>query len=925
MDLIWQISFYLFIIAIPVGVLYFMYQAKIKKEKIEWYEAKKNIVLSILVPKENEKKPIAAEQMFASLHGIFKPENKFQDQISFEIVSKDKYIQFYVCLPNYMKDFVEGQIYAQYPDVEIYEANDYTMEKIENNFVASALLELNKSDVYPLKTFPNFEVDPLAAITGVLSKVDGGEQIWIQTIVKPVSDAWQLKGVSHVAALKSGQSVGKASTFNKVAKSGVKLFSEIFKTLFFPSATPSVEVEKQLSGPEQEALKEIERKSTKLGFATKIRVVAIAKDSYTAKNKIETLVGAYKQYSTTNLNALVLRKIYLNNPTIENYRKRKFYDDGFILNIEELASLYHLPTIMVETPNIVWAGSKKGEPPSNLPVVGTVSNDDLTVLAKTNFRNNENTFGIKRRDRSLHMYIIGKTGTGKSTLLENMIIDDILKGQGVAYIDPHGDAIEHILEHIPDERIGDVVYFNPSDKEWPIGFNPLEAVNPELKNIVASGVVGIFKKIFGESWGPRLEYILRNALLAAVDYPNSTLLSVMRILTDDEYRYKVISKINDPVIQDFFFNEYNKYDPKFQREAIAPIQNKVGQFLSSSIIRNIVGQPKSSIDLLEIMDKKKIFLVDLSVGKIGEDNSALLGAMLITKFQLAAMQRATQAVEKRKDFYLYVDEFQNFATDSFAVILSEARKYKLNLTMTNQYIAQMQEEVANAIFGNIGTMISFRVGASDAASLVKEYEPVFTANDLVNLNNYNIYIKMAIDGVTRPAFSAVTLDRTAPLTNNREKIIRLSREKYAKPQEFVETKIKEWNEEIKQARFVAEEKKKQKSYEKFNKKRDYSGYYTFIDTKGQKWFIPNNPTIKSNDNKDELKIDKNDQKDTKNESTAKTQENVKNEDKKIDFKFIKGFSKKNESLETKKLDNNTKKNVLISPDELEKIFSKDNR
>lgn len=940
MTIFGEIIFYLFLITIPIVAISWMYKDKFKKEKKAWYESKRNIVLSILVPKENEKKPIAAEQMFASLHGIFRTENKFQDQISFELVAKDKYIQFYVCLPDYLKDFVEGQIYAQYPDVEIFEVPDYTEElNIEQNSVASARLTLVKNDVYPIKTFTSFEVDPLSAITSVFSKVEEGEQIWLQMIIKPISDAWQLKGISHVASIKAGKSSSESgkNILKNIGKFIIKLIVEVFKNLFAMNSQAGEGTEVKLSGPEEEALKEIERKSTKLGFETRMRLVSICKDKVSARVKIESVVAAFKQFSTTNLNALEVKKISTSPLSIESYKKRRFYDQGFIFNIEELASIYHLPTTSVETPNIVWAGSKKGEPPSNLPVIGTVPDLDLTLLAKTNFRNIEKTFGIKRRDRSLHMYVIGKTGTGKSTLMENMVIDDIKKGQGVAYIDPHGDAIDHILKHIPKERKDDVVYFSPADKDWPIAFNPLEAVNPELKNIVASGVLGIFKKIFGESWGPRLEYILRNALLAAVDYPGSTLLSVMRLLTDQQYRKKVTSTINDSVVRDFFNNEFDKYDPKFQREAIAPIQNKVGQFLSSPTIRNIVGQAKSSIDLYDLMNSQKIMLVDLSIGKIGEDSSALLGAMIITKFQLAAMQRANIPMEMRKDFYLYVDEFQNFATDSFAVILSEARKYRLNLIMTNQYIAQMPEKVAKAIFGNVGTMISFRVGASDAASLVKEFEPVFTANDLVNLNNYNIYVKMAIDGVTRPAFSAITLapDKETELTKNVvESIIDSSRNRYSTPKTEVEEKLKVWNEEVEKARIEAEVFKNQKKRQKYNNKINISRnidaisqYYTFVDKNGDKWYIPK---VKTNEQeKDTTSINK-DEKEQKNKITIEKKlikskvEDLQKNKKRPKFKPIIAdkFDKQIKKINKKIIDGKITDELLVSIEELEKHLSK---
>jgi hypothetical protein len=468
--------------------------------------------------------------------------------------------------------------------------------------------------------------------------------------------------------------------------------------------------------------------------------------------------------------------------------------EGFVLNTEELASLFHLPHTSVETPTIAWAGSKKGEPPQNLPLEEVSDPSAVTFFAETNFRQKTKRFGIKMPDRRYHLYSIGKTGTGKSTLIENMALDDIDKGRGVAVVDPHGDLIKRILARIPSHRTNDVVYFNPADREFPVAFNLLENVEQDLKGIVASGLMSIFTKLWANVWSARMEYILRNTVLAALDYPDSTLLSVMKILNDPVYRKHVIAKIKDPVIRDFFINEFEKYDPRFRQEAIAPIQNKVGQFLSSATIRNIVGQPHSTVDFEDILNSGKILLINLSIGEIGEDASALLGGMIITKIQLSAMRRATMPEEERKDFYLYVDEFQNFATDSFAIILSEARKYRLNLFLTNQFIAQMPETVKNAVFGNVGTIISFRVGPQDAALLVREFEPVFDANDLVNLSNYQIYLKMTIDGVTSVPFSGLTLAPTASLQGNDEKIVKVSRERYGRDRAFVEKKISEWTE-----------------------------------------------------------------------------------------------------------------------------------
>ena len=421
--------------------------------------------------------------------------------------------------------------------------------------------------------------------------------------------------------------------------------------------------------------------------------------------------------------------------------------------------------------------------------------DEITLFGITTFRNKNRVFGIKADDRRRHMYIIGKTGMGKSTLLENMIIGDIHAGRGVAVVDPHGDLAEKVIDFVPNDRINDVIYFNPADMEYPIAFNILEKVEPHLRHLVASGLIGVFQKLWADSWGPRLEYILRNTILAVLDYPGATLLAVTRMLSDKDFRKKVIDKIQDPVVKSFWVKEFAGYADKFASEAVSPIQNKVGQFLSSSLIRNIIGQVKSSIDVRKVMDEGKILILNLSKGRIGEDNSALLGSMMITKIQLAAMSRVDLPESERRDFYLYVDEFQNFATDSFSNILSEARKYHLNLIMGHQYIEQLGDVVKAAVFGNVGTLVVFRVGATDAEELVKEFTPAFTEEDLVNLPKYEMYLKLMIDGVSSDPFSARGLP---PLTedirtNSTEKVIRVSRERYSKKKNEVEEKIMRWH------------------------------------------------------------------------------------------------------------------------------------
>ncbi len=407
------------------------------------------------------------------------------------------------------------------------------------------------------------------------------------------------------------------------------------------------------------------------------------------------------------------------------------------------------------------------------------NNQDITIIAKTNFHGQGRLFGIKRDDRRRHMHIIGKTGMGKTSLLLNMAVSDIRNGSGLAFVDPHGDVADALLDYIPEDRIKDVVYFNPQDLEYPIAFNVLGDVPENQRHIVSDGLVGVFKKIWADSWGPRLEYILRNTILTLLENENSTLLDIMRILVDKNFRANIVYKMQDPVLKQFWLNEFDSYTDKLLVEAIAPIQNKVGQFTSSPLIRNIIGQPKSSFNLREIMDQKKILIMNLSKGAVGEGGAQLLGAMMITKMQLAAMSRVDIPEKDRQDFYAYIDEFQNFSTDSFAEILSEARKYRLSLILAHQYVEQLSEVVRGAVFGNVGTTIVFRIGAADAEFMEREFTPVLTIEDLVNLPKWKIYLKLMIDGVTSQPFSADTLHDPEPeLVSNREKIVEFSRQTY---------------------------------------------------------------------------------------------------------------------------------------------------
>ena len=428
-----------------------------------------------------------------------------------------------------------------------------------------------------------------------------------------------------------------------------------------------------------------------------------------------------------------------------------------------------------------------------------LNDQKTTFLGRTNFRGSDKIFGIKQRDRRQHLYVIGKTGVGKTVLLKNMALQDIRAGYGVGIIDPHGEFVEEVLAQIPPERIEDVMYFNPVDVDYPIGFNVLDVPDIRYKHLVVSDLLGIFTKIWANVWSARMEYILQNCILALLDTPGTTLLGIPRILVDKEYREKIIANVKDPVVRSFWIHEYETWRDQFRNEAIVPIQNKVGQFLNTSFIRNIVGQPASTLNIPQIMNEGKILLVNVSKGKIGEDNSGLLGAMIITKIQLAAMERVRIPEEDRRDFYMYVDEFQNFATDSFASILSEARKYRLDLIVAHQYIGQLvtdtSTKVRDAVFGNVGTMLVFRVGADDAEYLEKEFDPEFTPQDLVNLPNHHIYLKLMVNGMTSRPFSATTLPPLEFTTDPsvKDRVMAYSRARYARPREEVEARITRWS------------------------------------------------------------------------------------------------------------------------------------
>lgn len=467
--------------------------------------------------------------------------------------------------------------------------------------------------------------------------------------------------------------------------------------------------------------------------------------------------------------------------------------------------------------------------------------DKITYFAETDFRGQRSRFGIKAEDRSRHVYVIGKTGMGKSTVLETMAIQDILNGHGMAFLDPHGSAIDVLLEYVPEERVEDVINFAPFDSDFPISFNVMEDVEPDQRHLVSSGLMSIFKKIWVDAWSGRMEYILSNAILALLEYPNSTLLSVNRMLSDKGFREEVVKNVTDPSVKSFWEDDFAKWDERYMREAVAAIQNKIGQFISNPIIRNIIGQPKSSFDFRKVMDEKKLLFVNLSKGRVGEQNANLLGGMLVTKIYLAAMSRAnvTKAeLMKLPHFFLFVDEFQNFANESFADILSEARKYKLDLTMAHQYVAQMEDEVREAVFGNVGTLITFRVGPMDAELLEKVFAPTFTQEDIVNLGRFQIYLTLMIDGIGSKPFSAVTLNHPEkPERSFREEVIETSRRLYASPRSVVQKDIEDWH---KEEFFTEKQSKMRDEKEGYLKEKFGDSYISPKDREGLELPNPSN-------------------------------------------------------------------------------------
>ncbi len=804
------------------------------------------VVLEILVDKNNAKWPWVFEHILIILHRVFEDYSKklykksgSQASFSFEITKVWNRIRFFVVCPKKYSNFLSNQIYAHYNDVEIFEVGDY-MKNIPDSKINIWKVWLKKHHYFPIKSFTELQeeashdmVDPFSSITSALSKTWKYTLNTFQINFTPTKDDDWKKNSDKITSI----ILSSYPTFvKKVLLSDKYIF---FKILFFPfyfiiwflkviNKKQDDESWKVVNNEKESVSSFIENKLTLSWYSSSINIIHAWDDRVESKWTIREIFSTLSVYSYFWLNSFELSWIYNDEETIYKAKNRLVDKKWLILTTNELSWLVHLPTSYVKTPQINWVSARAFEPPSNLPIIdpdltdNIVPETDLTPIWKTNFRWTNMSFGIWPNDRRRHMYVLWKTGMWKSTLLENMIIDDIRKWRWVAVIDPHGDLAESVIWHIPKSRTNQTIIFDPSDTSWPIAFNMLENINPELRPLVASWLVWIFKKIFWDSWWPRLEYILRNTILALLEYPNTTLISIPLMLTSEVYRNKVVNKIKDPVVKKFWTWEFAKMAPNQRNEAVWPILNKVWQFLSSSILRNVLWQPKNSFNIRWAMDNKKIIIVNLSKWKIWEDASALLWSMLVTKFQIDAMSRSDTPESQRQDFYLYVDEFQNFATDSFATILSEARKYKLNLVMANQYIDQMQESVRWAVFGNVWSVLSFQVGYHDANILKEVLAWDIKEDDLMNLKKYNIYIKQLIDWMPSWVFSASTF---APNVKNEEafstrykKILNVSREKYCKSKENVESKIYSSIDDIDKQESAWEKKKQEyKEAKKKNK------------------------------------------------------------------------------------------------------------
>lgn len=713
-------------------------------------------VLQITVPRDNEIKIDAAEQMFASLSGLRNPTGflkwtKMPNHMALELIARPEDIRFYIACSRKLKDMVEKQIHGAYSGAEIVEVNDQNIYS-DKGEVAFAQLKLSSATYLPLKGYKDLPTDPLAGLTSVLAKMGPGEAAAIQFLLTAAPKDWKAAAKAYI----------------KKAKDPEK------------------------GGGDGKEIESIENKISKPAFGIVVRVVVTANTMDDAKLHLDNIIGSFAQYASP-FNNWKKAKIWHKSLFMRDfiYRYIPIFQKMNVVNAEELATMFHFPNKTIETPFIKWLNSKRMPAPAQIPTSGL-------YLGKSVFRGVVRPVYMGDDDRRRHMYIIGRTGTGKSEFLKQMIVQDIRAGKGVAVLDPHGDLVDDILAVIPPERAEDVIYFDPSDLERPIGLNLMEAKTEDQKHFMVNAVIGLMYKLFDPHnagmVGPRFEHSVRNAMLTVMSDPGASFVEVVRALTDMNFVQQLLPKVQDPIVKRYWTDQIAQTSDFHKSETLDYIVSKFGRFVTNKMMRNIIGQSGSSFSMRDIMDNQKILLVNLSKGKIGEENSKFLGLVLVPKILVAAMSRTDIPQEQRKDFYLYVDEFQNFATDTFADILSEARKYRLNLIVANQFIGQMEEEIKNAIFGNVGTKVCFRVGVTDANYLQHEFQPYFNETDLINIEKFNAYVSTVVDLQPVPSFSLDTTKDMAVEKKMRnpevgEAIRQLSRLRYGRDREAVEAEI----------------------------------------------------------------------------------------------------------------------------------------
>jgi hypothetical protein len=806
---------YLVVLAIiTIALVVFIYllfsYSKKKVFEDEQEERARNLVLFLIKvpqeqktdadeqPKDQTELISKFEQFLASIHSIYEKgiKRKFtgQDHISLEIVAKEKEIYFYVGCRKSIASMVEKQIHAQYPNASIVRIKDFHLFNKSQKALAGGTIKQKDDKILPILTYQELEGEPLNALTNSLSKLREKESASVQIIIRPVDNSWREEAEKKSRDIVDGKSLrsGDYPKFIKYLKKFFKFLGEAYqiaKNSGENKGPDKPDKPDKLTAIQENQINKLQEKASKLGFKTQIRIVTAAENKQQAELHLNNIASAFAQFASAEFNQLEFKKIKEKelDPFIRNYilRKIDYGEKDNLLNSEEIASLFHLPNQYVETPNISWLRTKEAPPPSNLPEEGI-------IIGQSHYRGEEKMVRIKEDDRRRHIYSIGKTGVGKTTFMEKMIVQDIKNGKGVGVIDPHGDLIESILTKIPKERGKDVILVDPSDIQRPMGINLLDWNKPEEKDFLVQEAISIFYKLFdptGQGFiGPQFEHWMRNAALTLMEQPSGgTLIEIPRLFTDKSFEKEAVSNIDSQAVKAFWTKQMAQTSDYHKSEMLNYFVSKFGRFMTNDMMRNIMGQRKSAFNLREVMDSGKILLVNLSKGKMGEVNSNLIGMILVSKLQMAAMSRADIPEDERTDFYLYVDEFQNFATDSFAEILSEARKYHLNLTIANQYVAQLEEEIRDAVFGNVGTLSCFRIGAQDAEFVGKEFEPTFTQNDLLNIDKYHAYIRLIIDKTpTKPFNIETVLDETEPDKKLAEQIRQYSRLKYGRAKEIVD-------------------------------------------------------------------------------------------------------------------------------------------